>query len=348
MSTRKTLYNPENSKDLEDLMNYFHSVDSDDEAHEQFQSAESLEVALVPPDDAMDSDQDDAHSDDDMVPSIRDLGKGILSQKVDVFAVNKNKEKSPIKTGIQSPLQIRPSDQNWEESDDETLADKQKRLKIQIPSVRKSTQKVNRAWQEITLEPREQRIELLKENTPCILTDILERNMAPIDLFKVFFSEDIITTMCIETKRYADQKGFHGDKIEGKSLGSSVTEKLCLNFLEQNSTIFLDNYFTSIPLLETLTANKLYCVGTVRSDRVEKAPLKDLKKDNRGSHYTIHDSTSNITLTRWHDNSQVTVISNVQDKTLYQTKGSCKRWSKKDKSAIQVDQPSLVHLYTFI
>ncbi|CAH1995115.1 unnamed protein product [Acanthoscelides obtectus] len=158
MSTRKTLYNPENPKDLEELMNYFHSLDSDDEAHEQFQSAESLEVALVPPDDAMDSDQDDAHSDDDMVPSIRDVGKDILSQKVDVFAVNKNKEKSPIKTGIQSPLQIRPSDQNWEESDDETLADKQKRLKIQIPSVRKSTQKVNRAWQEITLEPRDQRI----------------------------------------------------------------------------------------------------------------------------------------------------------------------------------------------
>ncbi|CAH1968210.1 unnamed protein product [Acanthoscelides obtectus] len=54
MSTRKTLYNPENPKDLEELMNYFHSLDSDDEAHEQFQSAESLEVALVPPDDDMD------------------------------------------------------------------------------------------------------------------------------------------------------------------------------------------------------------------------------------------------------------------------------------------------------
>ncbi|CAH1967391.1 unnamed protein product [Acanthoscelides obtectus] len=87
-----------------------------------------------------------------------------------------------------------------------------------------------------------------------------------------------------------------------------------LNDNRQNCTIFLDNYFTSIPLLETLTANKLYCVGTVRSDRVEKAPLKDLKKENR-------------------------------DNTLYQTKGSCKRWSMKDKSAIQVDQPSLVHLY---
>nr|CAI5857883.1 unnamed protein product [Callosobruchus analis] len=118
-----------------------------------------------------------------------------------------------------------------------------------------------------------------------------------------------------------------GDKVEGKLLGSSVTEKLCVDFLEQGSTIFLGNYFTSIPLLETLSANRLYCV------------------ENRGSYHTIHDSISNITLTRWHDSSQVTVISNVEDKTLYQTKGSCKRWSKKDKSVIQVDQPSLVHLY---
>nr|CAI5831874.1 unnamed protein product [Callosobruchus analis] len=131
-----------------------------------------------------------------------------------------------------------------------------------------------------------------------------------------------------------------GDKVEGKSFGSSVTEKLCIDFLEQGSTIFLDNYFTSIPLLETVSANRLYCVGTVRSDRVEKAPLKDLKKENRGSHHTIHDSVCNITFTRCQDSGQVTVTSNVG-----QTKGFCKNWSKKDKSVIQIDQPSIVHLY---
>lgn len=137
-----------------------------------------------------------------------------------------------------------------------------------------------------------------------------------------------------------------GDKIEGKTLGSSVTEKMCLPLLQEQSVIFIDNYFTSISLLETLTANRLFCVGTIRSDRIEKAPLKHLKKEARGSHYAIHEITyNNISLTRWHDNSQVTVISNIVDEGVYKTKGSCKRWSKKDKSSIQVEQPSIINLY---
>lgn len=70
-----------------------------------------------------------------------------------------------------------------------------------------------------------------------------------------------------------------------------------------------------------------------------------MKKDTRGSYYAIHETVHNISLTRWHDNSQVTVISNLEDKSIYETKGSCKRWSKKDKSSVQVDQPSIINLY---
>nr|CAH7768426.1 unnamed protein product [Callosobruchus chinensis] len=285
---------------------------------------------------------------------------------------------------------------------------------------------VKREWEEIILESRDQKVELLDETRPTILTDILEKNMSPVDLFKTFFRDDIIAKICLETKRYADQKGFHGfsvipddmykylaiillsgyspvpsrrcywetrmdtnkplvtnafsrnkfesihrffhlndnsvidksdkiykirplidhlnkvsqecisplgkyvsvdeamepyygrhhmkqfikgkpirfgfklwclctfdgylvkfdvytgagDKVEGKSLGSSVTEKLCLSFLEQGSTIFLDNFFTSITLLETLSANRFYCVGPVlknnQKTRQLSAKIKEL------------------------------------------------------------------------
>lgn len=70
-----------------------------------------------------------------------------------------------------------------------------------------------------------------------------------------------------------------------------------------------------------------------------------MKKEHRGTHYTIHDSASSTTLTRWHDNSQVTVISNVQEQGLYKSKGTCRRWSKKQKATVQVDQPSLINMY---
>lgn len=136
-----------------------------------------------------------------------------------------------------------------------------------------------------------------------------------------------------------------GDKQEGCTLGTSVTEKLCLNFVPENSTIFLDNYFNSLPLLHSLKSYKINCVGTIRADRIEKAPLRNLKTENRGSSHIIQDQTNNITLVKWHDNSQVTLATNINDENLCLSKGSCKRWSRKDKSKVSIEQPTLVDMY---
>ena len=46
-----------------------------------------------------------------------------------------------------------------------------------------------------------------------------------------------------------------GDKIPGKTVGSSVTEKLCLGCIPEGSFIYMDNYFTSLSLMNTLAAN---------------------------------------------------------------------------------------------
>nr|CAI5831873.1 unnamed protein product [Callosobruchus analis] len=72
LASKKTLYNPEDPNDLEELLEYFHSLVSNDVVYRQIQDAESLEVALISPDDGEDSDQDDAASDDDIVTNIRD------------------------------------------------------------------------------------------------------------------------------------------------------------------------------------------------------------------------------------------------------------------------------------
>lgn len=37
--------------------------------------------------------------------------------------------------------------------------------------------------------------------------------MASIDIFKMFFCNNIIQKMCSEAKKYADQKGFHNFSI---------------------------------------------------------------------------------------------------------------------------------------
>nr|CAI5868015.1 unnamed protein product [Callosobruchus analis] len=92
------------------------SLNSDDVS--QIQDADSLEVALISPDDGEDSDQDDAAS---------------------------------------------TSDESWDTSDDETLAHKQKRLKLQNRTSRKGGKRVQREWKEIILESRDQKVELLDE-----------------------------------------------------------------------------------------------------------------------------------------------------------------------------------------
>ena len=53
------------------------------------------------------------------------------------------------------------------------------------------------------------------------------------------------------------------DKVAIKTLESSVTEKLCLQFIPVGSCIFMDNYFTSLPLVNALSNNELFCVGTI-------------------------------------------------------------------------------------
>nr|CAI5857884.1 unnamed protein product [Callosobruchus analis] len=111
--------------------------------------------------------QDDAASDDDIVPNIRDLGKVSLSQ---VFS----KEKSPITIQVQSSKQIHASDEN---SDDETLAHKQKRLKLQ----NRTSKKLEKGS---------------KGNGK-----------------KLFLNHETRNKICLETKRYADQKGFHGFSV---------------------------------------------------------------------------------------------------------------------------------------
>ena len=52
-----------------------------------------------------------------------------------------------------------------------------------------------------------------------------------------------------------------------------------------NFKLFADNFFTSLPLIETLKHNGILFVGTARTGRLKNCPLmceKDLKKTGRG------------------------------------------------------------------
>ncbi len=107
------------------------------------------------------------------------------------------------------------------------------------------------------------------------------------------------------------------NKDRNMTLSSSITEKFCVGYLPPGSIVFIDKYFNSLPLLESFSEKRLKCIGTIRNDLIERAPLKDLKKETRGSMYGLQDEENSITLIRawqyWHDNSQMTIATNVQE-----------------------------------
>lgn len=61
-----------------------------------------------------------------------------------------------------------------------------------------------------------------------------------------------------------------------------------------------------------LLNEKRFCAtGTIRSNRISGAPLKDGKKLKRGEVDSTFDTTNNILMCRWSDNKDVTVCSNL-------------------------------------
>lgn len=134
------------------------------------------------------------------------------------------------------------------------------------------------------------------------------------------------------------------ERAPGETLGGTVTETLSDGVLPAGSNLYIDNYFTSLTLLETLASKNIVCFGTIRADRIEKAPLKDLKKTARGTSHGIRDETNKLALIRWNDNAQVTIATNSTTPEVTSL-AACTRWSAKDKRKISTSQPEVIKMY---
>lgn len=82
--------------------------------------------------------------------------------------------------------------------------------------------------------------------------------------------------------------------------------------LEEKQSIFMDNFFTSLPLLQALSEKGIGCVGTLRSNCVKDCPLSN--KDNFSSMemeaLEIKWDKNDIHILKWKDNSVVLPTSN--------------------------------------
>lgn len=132
----------------------------------------------------------------------------------------------------------------------------------------------------------------------------------------------------------------------GIGLGGSVVKNL-LSVMPQHQhlSVFTDNFFTSLNLLELLKQQGFNATGKIRANRLQNCPLIDadkMKKKPRGEYDYRSDTASGLIVVRWNDNSIVNVASNylgVQPLT------NVNRWSSALKKRISVQQPALITQY---
>lgn len=126
-------------------------------------------------------------------------------------------------------------------------------------------------------------------------------------------------------------------------LGAAIVMQLSER-LSPSCQVYFDNFFSSYNLFQWLQKRDIYAVGTIRIDRFNKPPLKsdtEMKKMPRGSVDEVH-SIDGIVLTKWSDNSCVTLGSNFIGTGNID---NCHRWDKKQSKYIEVPRPECVQLY---
>lgn len=145
------------------------------------------------------------------------------------------------------------------------------------------------------------------------------------------------------------------DPYQGRServetgLGRYVIKKLITKVQEEYPdtvfSVYCDNFFTGLPLVSELKEKNVFLTGTVRNNRIENCPLKDMKKcqkEERGYYDYQLDETNGICAVRWHDNSVVTLLSSEHG---VQPMQKAKRYSAALKSRIDIPQPYLISQY---
>ncbi|CAK1591648.1 unnamed protein product [Parnassius mnemosyne] len=129
---------------------------------------------------------------------------------------------------------------------------------------------------------------------------------------------------------------YQGASTGNTNLDLGVGGSVVMNLVAKLPTdfpfhVYIDNFFTSFRLLIALMDFDHQGTGTIRSNRVENAPLEsiaDIKKKQRGSYDQIIDETSGVSLVRYNDNNVVTVASTCEGVSPV---GSAQRWSSAER-----------------
>ena len=139
-----------------------------------------------------------------------------------------------------------------------------------------------------------------------------------------------------------------GRPRENLGVGGSVVAKLLDGRIPSEHTVYCDRYFTSIPLFEYLLERRIFATGTILNSRIDNSIRTkltgdaDLKKRGRGSYDEFVREDGQISILKWMDNRSVLMASTASGaRPIHRVR----RWDKKNKTYIDVEQPKSIHNY---
>ncbi|VEN56028.1 unnamed protein product, partial [Callosobruchus maculatus] len=151
--------------------------------------------------------------------------------------------------------------------------------------------------------------------------------------------------LVLDFEVYQGKDTFLQNSAKSLGVGPSAVVRL-IESLREGTQIFMDRYFTTIPLLEFLLENKNHGTGTIMKSRVPRAVHLTsegiLKRLGRGATEQTVRSDGKINIIQWYDMKPVLLAStNLQEEPV----DECKRWSKQQKKFIKVRRPDMVAKY---
>lgn len=108
--------------------------------------------------------------------------------------------------------------------------------------------------------------------------------------------------------------GKTGDSVE-TNLGGRVVKNLRNPLQNKNYNLYIDNFFTSVPLLAYLKSKGIFCCGTVNSTQKYLPKLELDKNLNMGDIDWNMSDQYNISIVKWKDKLGVTLLSNFHNPT---------------------------------
>ena len=124
-------------------------------------------------------------------------------------------------------------------------------------------------------------------------------------------------------------------------LGERVVLKLTESIRGHHHQVFVDNFFTSFPLFNTLLSHQIYAVGTGRPNRKEFPSdlLQGASTLTRGEF--VFRQSGNLVVTAWKDKKTVTMAATMCDPSAT----TMVKRRQKDGSAVMVPCPESVVTY---